>query len=72
MENINFEESMKQLEDIVQELESGELTLDDSMKKFEEWIQISKKCSNYLEEAEKKISILVKKEDETIEESDFS
>ena len=56
---INFEESMKDLESIVQELESGKLDLDNSMKKFEEGMKISKDCSNYLEKAEKKITLLV-------------
>ncbi len=67
---MNFEENIEQLEKIVQELENGNLNLDDSIKKFEEGMNISKKCNEILEEAEKKITILIKKDDK-IEEEDF-
>ena len=66
----SFEEAMKNLEAIVTELEKGELNLDDSVKKFEEGIKISKECNEMLEKAEKKISILLEK-DGNIEEEDF-
>lgn len=70
MEKTNtFEENMQQLENIVQELEKGELNLEDSIKKFEEGISISKKCNEILENAEKKITVLIKKEDEIVEEN---
>lgn len=65
---VSFEETMQQLQIIVQELEKGTLNLDDSVKKFEEGIQLSKKCNEILESAEKKINILIKKEDGIIEE----
>jgi len=67
---MNFEENMENLEKIVQELEKGELNLDDSIKKFEEGMNLSKKCNEILEEAEKKITILIKKDDK-LEEEDF-
>ncbi len=70
METINFEENMEKLEKIVNELEKGELNLDDSVKKFEEGIQLSKECNKILEEAEKKITILLE-EAETTEEKEF-
>jgi len=70
--NMNFEENMQQLEVIVQELESGKLNLDDSMKKFEEGIKVSKKCSDYLEKAEKKITLLVQDKDGEITEEEFA
>jgi len=70
-DKLNFEEAMKELENIVLQLEKGELNLDDSMKKFEEGINLSKKCSKYLEDAEKKISILVKENNGAIAEEDF-
>ena len=69
--DFNFEETMQKLETIVQELENGNLNLDDSIKKFEEGIELSKNASNYLEEAEKKITVLVKGEDNKLEEQDF-
>ncbi|MCL2341613.1 MAG: exodeoxyribonuclease VII small subunit [Firmicutes bacterium] len=71
-DKLNFEEAMKELENIVQQLEKGELNLDDSMKKFEEGVNLSKKCSKYLENAEKKISILVRQEDGTVSEENFN
>ena len=66
---MNFEESMKKLETIVVELENGNLNLDESVKKFEEGMKIAKQCNNMLEEAEKKITILLEKDGELKEES---
>lgn len=68
---LNFEETMQELEKIVQELEKGDLNLDDSIKKFEEGMNLSKSVTNYLDEAEKKITILVKGEDGNLEEQEF-
>lgn len=65
----SFEEEMVKLEEIVTELEKGDLSLDDSVKKFEEGINISKECNKMLETAEKKISILLEKDGEITEES---
>lgn len=70
-ENMNFEDIMKQLEIIANELEKGNLNLDESVKKFEEGIILSKKCNEILEKAEKKISILISNGDE-IKEEDFN
>jgi len=56
-----FEQSMKQLERIVQELENGDLPLEKAIKKFEEGIKLTKLCSEKLDETEKKISVLLKK-----------
>ncbi len=58
MSKKNFEGSLKKLEDVVQSLESGELSLDDSIKRFEEGIKLYKGCKDLLSEAEKKISVL--------------
>ncbi len=54
----NFEKSLKELEQIVRELESGEVNLDQSLKKFEQGIELYKKCRVTLEAAENKIKIL--------------
>lgn len=70
--NKNFEEMMKDLEQIAKDLESGNLSLDDSVKKFEEGMEISKSCSKILEDAEKKISILIKDSNGNLTEEDFS
>jgi exodeoxyribonuclease VII small subunit len=67
-----FEQSMKQLEQIVQELESGDLSLEKAIKKFEEGVQLSKFCSKKLEETEKKISILLKDTNGQISEVPFN
>ncbi len=69
--DLNFEETMSNLEKIVEELEKGDLNLDDSIKKFEEGMELSKKANGYLENAEKKITLLINKEDGQIEEEDF-
>jgi exodeoxyribonuclease VII small subunit len=55
-----FEAALKRLEEIVQALEKGELTLDDSLRLYEEGIQLSRLCHSKLEEAEGKIAILLK------------
>ena len=65
----SFEEQMENLEKIVGELEKGELNLDDSITKFEEGIKISKECNKTLQEAEKKITMLVNENGETREEN---
>lgn len=58
-EGTDFESKIKQLEEIAKELENGNLNLEESMKKFEEGMHISKECTKILDEAEKKIMILV-------------
>ena len=67
VEEVSFEENMERLEKIVAELEVGDLNLVDSVKKFEEGINISKKCNDILEKAEKKITILLKTDDDISE-----
>lgn len=68
-ENMKFEEAMQQLEKITSELERGDLDLDTSLTKFEEGMKLSKKCNEILQNAEKKISILIEKNGEIIEEN---
>ena len=69
MNKDNFEESMKKLEGIVTELENGNLNLDESVKRFEEGMKIAKECNTILENAEKKITILLEKDGELKEEN---
>lgn len=69
MSKENFEESMKKLESIVTELETSNLSLDESVSKFEEGMKLSKQCNKMLEEAEKKITILLENDGELKEES---
>lgn len=68
---LNFEETMQELEKIVQELEKGDMNLDDSINKFEEGMKLSKSASDYLERAEKKITVLINAKDEEIKEEEF-
>ena len=70
IEKLNFEETIKQLESIVNELEKGNLSLDESVKKFEEGIKLSKLCNEFLNNAEKKINILINN-DGKLEEEKF-
>lgn len=70
-EENNFEEKMKDLENLVAELEKGDLNLDESVNKFEEGMKLSKECNDILQKAEKRISILLEK-DGDITEKDFN
>ncbi len=63
MATVKFEEALARLEAIVAELERGELPLEDSMRIFEEGIKLSKVCLKMLEEAERKVEVLVKDKD---------
>ena len=58
-----FEDSMKRLEDIVQSFEGGELSLEDSIDTFEEGMQLVAFCSKSLEDAEQKVTMLIKEHD---------
>lgn len=58
-DNNNFEESMKDLELIVEKLEKGEQNLEKSLQLFEEGVEISKKLNDQLKNAEKKVSELM-------------
>lgn len=69
MEELNFEEAIKELERITTELEKGDLNLEESVKKFEEGMKLSKKCNSIIEDAERKINILLQKGDEITEEN---
>lgn len=60
MAEIKFETAMKRLEDIVNELEKGELDIDKSLEIFEEGIKMSRICSKKLNEAEQKIEKLTR------------
>ncbi len=66
----SFEQEMEELEKIVAELETGKLNLDDSVAKFEEGVKISKECNEMLENAEKKITMLINQDGE-VKEEDF-
>lgn len=67
-----FEISLKKLEEAVTRLESGELSLDDSLKVFEEGVKHAAVCSRKLNEAEKKVELLLKQRDGSFVREDFS
>ena len=69
MEEVKFEEAVKKLEDIAKDLESGNLSLDESVEKFEEGMKLSKICTKILNEAEKRINILIDNSGELKEEN---
>ncbi|HEC32093.1 exodeoxyribonuclease VII small subunit [candidate division KSB1 bacterium] len=59
----SFEAAIKRLEEIVSALEAGDKSLEDSLKMFEEGMALAKFCTEKLNQAEKKLMKLVKKED---------
>lgn len=71
MAKIKFEDALKGLEDIVERLEKGELSLDETLSEYEEGIRLYKQCIALLENAEKKIQILVKDENGVFRTKDF-
>ena len=70
MKELKFEEAMQELETIANDLEKGDLSLEESVTKFEEGMKLSKQCNDMIEKAEKKITILLQK-DGKLEEENF-
>ena len=66
-----FEKAMEKLEQIVQELESGDQPLEKALKKFEEGVKLSKFCSEKLDETEKRITILLQNQEGNLFEKPF-
>ena len=71
MAHQTFEKAMNKLEKIVQELESTDLPLEKAIKKFEEGVQLSKFCSEKLDETEKRITILLKDQNDRVFDKPF-
>ena len=69
--DVKFEDALSRLESIVEKLESGELSLEESLAAFEEGIRLSRMCSKQLDAAEKKIEILIKGEDGDLKAESF-
>lgn len=59
----SFESSLSELERIVDQLEAGDLSLEDSLRLFEQGIKLSRDCQKRLDEAERKVEILLKNSD---------
>lgn len=62
MKEKKFEDALRELEEIVKRLEGGDLPLEESLKIFEQGVTLSRYCFKKLEEAEKRVSILMKDE----------
>lgn len=71
MTKVKFEDALKGLEDIVERLENGDLALDETLSEYENGIKLYKQCVALLENAEKKIQILVKDENGIRRTKDF-
>ena len=67
----SFEESLKKLETIVDQLEKGDLNLEDSLKLFEEGVGLSAACKKEIDEAEGKVQILIKQRDGSLKAEPF-
>jgi exodeoxyribonuclease VII small subunit len=68
----SFEESMKKLEMIVEELDTGDHALEESLKKFEEGLKLGKECKEILDKAELRVRKLVENDDGGLDEVDVS
>lgn len=67
----SFEEAMSELEQIVARLEKGDVSLEESIANFQQGIELSRYCAAKLDDAEKKISILLQDEEGNLIEKDF-
>ena len=70
-EKKTFEQSISELEEIVSQLEGGNVTLDESLELFEKGIKLSKSCQQMLDAAEKKVSTLMTNDDGEVVKEDF-
>ena len=66
-----FENALKKLEDVVRRLEEGDLSLEDSLKAFEEGVKHAAFCTSKLDEAEKKVVLLLKQKSGSFIREDF-
>ena len=71
MKELSFEQALKKLEKIAEELESDDVALDVSIKNYEEGMKLIGICNKKLQEAKKKVDVLVKKDGKKIELKDF-
>ena len=68
----SFEKALDNLEKIVEKLEDGDLTLDETIKKFEEGVKLARLCEKKLSAAQKKVSLLTKDEKGNLKETPFA
>lgn len=63
--SFNFEKSLQELEKLVETMEGGDISLEDSLKYFERGVSLTHACQQALEEAEQKVKILMEKDGQT-------
>ena len=68
---VDFEKALAELDARVHQLESGELSLEDALKAFEDGIRLPRECQQALSEAEQKVQLLLEKADGSTERTDF-
>jgi exodeoxyribonuclease VII small subunit len=66
MSKEKFEEALEKLEEIVRQMEAGEMTLEESLKAFEEGIKLSRFCTKKLDEADRRVDFLLRQEGELV------
>lgn len=71
MATLKFEVALEKLENIVNDLESGDVALEDALKKYEEGIKLARNCQAQLDEAEQKIKLLSRDAKGNFSETDF-
>lgn len=72
MEEMNFEQAINELEQVIKLLETGDLSLDDSIEKFKKGVELSNICNKKLEEAQKSITLLTQDNNGNIVEEEFN
>ena len=72
MTDLKFEDCLTRLEQIVGELEAGTLSLEDSLKVFEEGIGLARHCAKYLVDAERRIEVLAKDDTGALSQKPFA
>ena len=68
---LDFETNIKRLEEIASKLESGDISIDESLKLFEEGIGILKECNEEIDNAEQRVNVLLSEKDGTVREETF-
>ena len=63
---VDFEQQLASLEGLVESLESGELSLEESLKSFEQGIKVARDCQAALKAAEQKVEVLTRQDDELV------
>jgi exodeoxyribonuclease VII small subunit len=69
MSKEKFEEALEKLEEIVRRMEAGEMTLEESLRAFEEGIKLSRLCAKKLDEADRRVDLLLRQEGELVTKS---